>query len=91
MPRGDTREAGQAVEDETDFPGLCRICGGTILPASDPSSCTPSLCSEECLAKALVAYWATHGVEAAVTLRDGFARLEGLTGAAQSTDASALR
>jgi hypothetical protein len=89
MPIGDTRGMGQAVEDETSFPGLCRICGGTVLPASDPSSCTPSLCSEECLAKALVAYWATHGAEAAVRLRDGFARLEGLTGTAQNKGASA--
>lgn len=91
MPIGDARASGQAVEDETSFPGLCRICGGTVPPPSDPSSCTPSLCSEECLAKALVAYWATHGVKAAVTLRDGFARLEGLAGTAQSEDASALR
>jgi hypothetical protein len=91
MPIGDTRGLGQAVEDETSFPGLCRICGGTVLPASDPSSCTPSLCSEECLARALIAYWATRGVKAAVTLRDGFARLEGLTGAAQHEDSSTLR
>lgn len=91
MPTGDVPEAGQAVEDETDFPGLCRICGGTVPPSSDPSSCTPSLCSEECLARALVAYWAAHGVKAAVTLRDGFARLEGLAGTAQSNDASVLR
>lgn len=91
MPTGETREAGQVVEDETAFPGLCRICGGAVPPPSDPSSCTPSLCSEECLAKALVAYWAAHGVKAAVKLRDGFARLEGLTGTAQSKGASALR
>ena len=89
MPIGNTREALPAVEDETGFPGLCRICGGTIPPPSDPSSCTQSLCSEECLAKALVAYWAGHGVKAAVTLRDGFARLEGLAGATQSQDISA--
>jgi len=90
MRTGGTREAGQAVEDETSFPGLCRICGGTVPPPSDPSSCTPSLCSEECLARALVAYWATHGVKAAVTLRDGFARLEGLAGSGQSEDSSPL-
>jgi len=78
MPREDKQTAGQAVEDETDFPGLCRICGGTVPPSSDPSSCTPSLCSEECLASALVKYWAARGVRAAVTLRDGFARLESL-------------
>lgn len=89
MPRGDVRAAGQVAEDETSFPGLCRICGGTVPPPSDPSSCTPSLCSEECLAKALVAYWAAHGVEAAVTLRDGFARLEGLAGTAQDENAAA--
>lgn len=90
MPRGDTQSAAQAVEDETGFPGLCRICGGAVPPPSDPSSCTPSLCSEECLAKALLAYWATRGVKAAVTLRDGFARLEGLAGPAESEDASEL-
>jgi len=91
MPAGDTRDALEAVEDETSFPGLCRICGGTVPPPSDPSSCTPSLCSEECLAKALVAYWAAHGVKAAVTLRDGFARLEGLGGVTQIEDSSARR
>ena len=91
MPIGNTREPLPAVEDETGFPGLCRICGGTIPPPSDPSSCTPSLCSEECLAKALVAYWAAHGVKAAVTLRDGFARLEGLAGVTQIEDSSARR
>ncbi len=78
MPIGDTREEAQAVADEISFPGLCRICGGAVPPPSDPSSCTPSLCSEACLAKALVAYWAGHGMKAVVTLRDGFARLEGL-------------
>lgn len=91
MLREDIRATGQAEEDETSFPGLCRICGGAVPPPSDPSSCTSSLCSEECLAKALVAYWATRGVEAAVTLRDGFARLEGLTGTAQSSGAAAPR
>ena len=91
MPIGNAREPLPAVEDETGFPGLCRICGGTIPPPSDPSSCTQSLCSEECLAKALVAYWAAHGVKAAVTLRDGFARLEGLAGPTQSEDFSAQR
>lgn len=68
----------QVREDEESFPGLCRICGGTIPRASDPGSCTPSLCSERCLARALVAYWAAQGVEATVTLRDGYARLESL-------------
>lgn len=90
MLLGDTRDAAQVVEDEADFPGLCRICGGTVPPPSDPSSCTPSLCSEECLAKSLVAYWAARGVEAAVALRDGFARLEGLTGTTQGKGAAAL-
>ena len=91
MPVGNTREALQAVEDETSFPGLCRICGGAVPPPSDPSSCTPSLCSEQCLAKALVAYWAAHGVKAAVTLREGYARLEGFAGATQNEDSSAQR
>ncbi len=91
MPIGDAPEDAQAVADEASFPGLCRICGGAVPPPSDPSSCTPSLCSEECLAKALVAYWAAHGMKAAVTLRDGFARLEGLAGTAQSEDSSSLR
>ena len=73
-----TEERAQAREDEDNFSGLCRICGGTVPRASDPGSCTPSLCSERCLARALVAYWAALGVEATVTLRDGYARLEGL-------------
>lgn len=73
-----TEEQTQAREEEDNFSDLCRICGGTVPRASDPGSCTPSLCSERCLARALVAYWAAQGVEATVTLRDGYARLEGL-------------
>ena len=91
MSIGDTGEALELVEEETSFPGLCRICGGAVPPPSDPSSCTPSLCSEECLAKALIAYWAAHGAKAAVTLREGYARLEGLAGATQNEDPSAQR
>jgi hypothetical protein len=74
----DMLEAAAPVADETT--GLCRVCGGTIPRASDPTSCTPSLCSEPCLARAIVAYWAALGSEARVTLQDGFARLEGLRG-----------
>jgi hypothetical protein len=48
--------------------------------ASDPTSCTPSLCSEQCLARAIVEYWAALGLAAEVSLRDGYARLEGLRG-----------
>jgi hypothetical protein len=58
--------------------GLCRVCGRTVLPSSDPSSCTATLCSEECLAQALIAYWAARGVNATVVLRNGYARLEEL-------------
>jgi hypothetical protein len=73
--------AGGSLEMEDareEFPGLCRICGGSVPPLTDPSSCTATLCSERCLAKALVAYWATQGVKADVVLREGYARLEGI-------------
>ncbi|GEM_PF-834138 len=63
-----------------DFSGLCRICGGAVPRPGDPVSCTPSLCSERCLAQAIVEYWAGFGLEAQVQLRDGFARLEGIRG-----------
>jgi hypothetical protein len=63
-----------------DFPGLCRVCGSVVPRPGDPASCTPSLCSERCLARAIVAYWAGFGLVARVTLRDGFARLEGIHG-----------
>ena len=69
-----------SLEGEDILPGLCRICGGSVPRASDPTSCTPSLCSEQCLARAIVAYWAALGLEARVSLQDGFARLEGLRG-----------
>jgi hypothetical protein len=82
-------EKREAVEDE-QISRSRRICGAPFRRQSDPNSCTKSL-SEECLAKALVAYWAAHGVKAAVALRDGFARLEGLAGATQSEDFSAQR
>ena len=78
--RGDTRDIVEAASDVDEMPGLCRVCGGTIPRASDPTSCTPSLCSEQCLARVIVAYWAALGLEAQVTLQDGFARLEGLPG-----------
>jgi hypothetical protein len=74
-------EVGASVEPEPeDFPGLCRVCGSAVPPAGDPASCTPSLCSERCLAQAILKYWADLGLEARVTLRDGYARLEGLRG-----------
>jgi len=69
-----------AASDLDEMPGLCRVCGGMVPRASDPTSCTPSLCSEQCLARAIVAYWAALGLEARVSLQDGFARLEGLRG-----------
>jgi hypothetical protein len=71
-----TAETLPVVESREDFRGLCRICGGTVPPSTDPSSCTATLCSEQCLAKALVAYWASQGVAAEVVLREGYARLE---------------
>jgi hypothetical protein len=68
------------LADEDILPGLCRICGASVPRASDPTSCTPSLCSEQCLARAIAEYWAAYGLKAEVSLRDGFARLEGLRG-----------
>ena len=67
-------------KESGEFPGLCRVCGGVVPRAGDQTSCTPSICSEQCLARAIVEYWAALGVEAQVSLRDGFARLEGLRG-----------
>jgi hypothetical protein len=63
-----------------EFPGLCRVCGSVVPRAGDPASCTPSICSERCLAQAIVRYWAGFGLQAQVSLRDGYARLEGLRG-----------
>ncbi len=71
----ETAQPGEATEE---FPGLCRICGGTVPPLTDPKSCTATLCCEQCLAKALIAYWAAQGVTATVVLRDGYARVEGI-------------
>jgi hypothetical protein len=77
------------VEDEVgtttlpepeEFPGLCRVCGSVVPRAGDPASCTPSICSERCLAEAIIQYWAGFGLQAQVSLRDGYARLEGLRG-----------
>ena len=85
LDRGGVRDVLDAVEPDLDeMPGLCRVCGGTIPRASDPTSCTPSLCSEQCLARAIVAYWAALGLEARVSLHDGFARLEGVRGVLHS-------
>ena len=75
----DVLEISTNAESE-GFPGLCRVCGGVVPRAGDQTSCTPSICSEQCLARAIVEYWAAYGVEAKVSLRDGFARLEGLRG-----------
>ncbi len=72
LPEG-TPGVGEPTEH---YHGLCRICGGTVPPSTDPSSCTATLCSEQCLAKALVSYWASRGVTADVVLRGGYARLE---------------
>ncbi len=72
-------EATREAEAE-EFPGLCRVCGGAVPRAGDQRSCTPSICSEQCLARAITSYWAGLGVEARVNLRDGFARLESLRG-----------
>ena len=63
-----------------DFPGLCRVCGSVVPRSGDPASCTPSICSERCLARVIVEYWAGFGLQAQVSLRDGYARLEGLRG-----------
>ncbi len=74
-------EVGIPAQPETEeFPGLCRVCGSVVPRAGDPASCTPSICSERCLARAIVEYWKSFGLEARVSLRDGFARLEGLRG-----------
>jgi hypothetical protein len=69
-----------ALPEPEEFPGLCRVCGSVVPRAGDPASCTPSICSERCLAQAIVRYWAGFGLEAQVSLRDGYARLEGLRG-----------
>jgi hypothetical protein len=70
----------QVEMEAEDFPGLCRVCGGTVPRANDPSSCTTSVCSEQCLARYIEAYWASFGLQAQVSLRDGFARLEAVPG-----------
>ncbi|MFB3819739.1 MAG: hypothetical protein ACE147_18945 [Candidatus Methylomirabilales bacterium] len=75
-----TVEPAEAGEAAGEFPGLCRICGGSVPPLADPNSCTATLCSERCLAQALVDYWAARGVTVSVVLRDGYARLEGIAG-----------
>jgi hypothetical protein len=69
-----------ALPEPEEFPGLCRVCGSVVPRAGDPASCTPSICSERCLAQAIVQYWAGFGLQAQVGLRDGYARLEGLRG-----------
>ena len=75
------KSAGTSLDSQVDdFPGLCRICGGVVPRPGDPVSCTPSLCSERCLAQAIVEYWKALGLEAQVGLRDGFARLESIRG-----------
>ncbi len=74
-----------------EWPGLCRICGGVTPRADDPTSCTPTLCSERCLREALVAYWAARGVQATVVLRDGFARIEHLAWASPPANQTACR
>jgi hypothetical protein len=86
-------EVEEVLESSSDvetggFPGLCRVCGGVVPRAGDQTSCTPSICSEQCLARAIVEYWAAFGVEAQVSLRDGFARLEGLRGILPRTRSS---
>ena len=78
---GQGSEVEALIEDDV-LPGLCRICGASVPRASDPTSCTPSLCSEQCLARAIVEYWAALGLTAEVSQRDGYARLEGLRGLA---------
>ncbi len=71
----------QSAQAETeDFAGLCRVCGGVVPRVGHHASCTPSICSEQCLAQVIMEYWARFGLEARVSLRDGFARLEGLRG-----------
>ncbi len=74
-------EVGTTILPEPEeFPGLCRVCGSVVPRAGDPASCTPSICSERCLAQAIIQYWAGFGLQAQVSLRDGYARLEGLRG-----------
>ncbi len=68
------------LPEPEEFPGLCRVCGSVVPRAGDPASCTPSICSERCLAEAIIQYWAGFGLQAQVSLRDGYARLEGLRG-----------
>lgn len=68
------------LSEAEEFPGLCRVCGSVVPRAGDPASCTPSLCSERCLAEAIVQYWAGLGLQAQVSLRDGYARLEAVRG-----------
>lgn len=79
-------EGGPALEE--GFAGLCRVCGGTVPPPSDLNSCTPSLCSERCLARAISDYWAGYGAKATVPLREGYARFEGFAAPAQSSEGS---
>jgi hypothetical protein len=69
-----------SLPESEEFPGLCRVCGSVVPRAGDPSSCTPSICSERCLARVIVEYWARFGLDAQVSLRDGYARLESLRG-----------
>jgi hypothetical protein len=73
----------EADEAAAQFPGLCRVCGGSVPPLADPNSCTATLCSERCLAQALVDYWAARGVTVSVVLREGYARLEGIAAGAR--------
>jgi hypothetical protein len=84
FPQGDAGEHGQdygsSDVQEKFFCGLGRLHAGIVPRAGDPSCCTPSMCSERCLAQAIVAYWATLGLEARVSLRDGFPRLAGQHG-----------
>jgi hypothetical protein len=78
---GTENEVGTTTLPEPEeFPGLCRVCGSVVPRAGDPASCTPSICSERCLAEAIIQYWAGFGLQAHVSLRDGYARLEGLRG-----------
>jgi hypothetical protein len=72
--------AASTLPEAGEFPGLCRVCGSVVPRAGDPASCTPTLCSERCLAEAIVRYWAGLGLQAQVSLRDGYARLEGVRG-----------
>jgi hypothetical protein len=76
---GDQTDTARPPEVE-EFPGLCRVCGKVVPRPSDLTSCTPTLCSEGCLAQVIVEYWARFGVQARVHLREGFARLEAIPG-----------